>query len=158
MLIIFKIIIIVSYCFSVLCYMSRHNSEGCNAKEGNPFGPFWDTFGVDFIASSFYKPLSYDVHYSDQTKEWHRRFPADKWPGEKAPKSVTALCVQIADFKCVDANVGTIILYINYISALFVSITVIVFIKFWRSPAPQLPTPCNWRTDPCRSSLSGAMN
>ncbi len=39
-----------------LCYSSRQGKEkdSCNAKEGNPFGPFWDTFGVDFDRSATY--------------------------------------------------------------------------------------------------------
>ncbi len=39
-----------------LCYSMRHGSDkdSCNAKEGNPFGPFWDTFGIDFAHSATY--------------------------------------------------------------------------------------------------------
>uniref|UniRef100_A0A2P2I998 GDP-fucose protein O-fucosyltransferase 1 n=1 Tax=Hirondellea gigas TaxID=1518452 RepID=A0A2P2I998_9CRUS len=65
---------------TVLCYMARHNSEGCNAKEGNPFGPFWDTFDVEFSDSSFYRPLSYDVHQRATTQEWGRQYNAQHWP------------------------------------------------------------------------------
>ncbi|KAG8178334.1 hypothetical protein JTE90_029288 [Oedothorax gibbosus] len=64
----------------VLCYSARGNSGGCNAKDGNPFGPFWDTFGVDFDESIFYQPLHYDVHFGDTTKQWIERFPSDQFP------------------------------------------------------------------------------
>ena len=59
--------------------MARHNSDGCNAKEGNPFGPFWNTFNVDFTESIFYRPLSYDVHRESIAQAWKEKFK--KWPG-----------------------------------------------------------------------------
>ncbi|XP_066943775.1 GDP-fucose protein O-fucosyltransferase 1 [Macrobrachium rosenbergii] len=62
------------------CYMPRYNSEGCNAKEGNPFGPFWDTFNIDFVGSEIYRPLTYDVHHQDMARKWIERYPADVWP------------------------------------------------------------------------------
>lgn len=68
------------------CYMERksiHNKEalaGCHAKEGNPFGPFWDTFGIDFTSSEFYGPLHFDVHHSAMPERWSERYPASKWP------------------------------------------------------------------------------
>ncbi len=39
-----------------LCYSPRRGAiEGdCNAKEGNPFGSFWDSLGVDFDGSATY--------------------------------------------------------------------------------------------------------
>lgn len=57
------------------------DSETCNAKEGNPFGPFWDTFDVDFVGSEFYGPLNYDVHHQDMGNKWMERYPADRYPG-----------------------------------------------------------------------------
>ena len=43
------------------CYSSRpgSNSDSCNAKHGSPFGPFWDSFGVNFVSSELYAPLSF---------------------------------------------------------------------------------------------------
>lgn len=60
--------------FAVFCYSARGDSEGCNAKDGNPFGPFWDTFGVDFDESIFYRPLHYDVYFGDTTQQWMERW------------------------------------------------------------------------------------
>ncbi|XP_071448235.1 GDP-fucose protein O-fucosyltransferase 1 [Hetaerina americana] len=64
------------------CYMARGGggSTGCNAKEGNPFGPFWDTFSIDFVGSEFYGPLHFDVHNSNIAKEWQKKYNSDRWP------------------------------------------------------------------------------
>ncbi|KAB0797963.1 hypothetical protein PPYR_08956 [Photinus pyralis] len=62
------------------CYMSRGDGDSCNAKEGNPFGPFWDTFNVDFVGSEFYGPLHYDTHHHDMAKSWNQQYPPAIWP------------------------------------------------------------------------------
>ncbi|XP_014259837.1 GDP-fucose protein O-fucosyltransferase 1 [Cimex lectularius] len=64
------------------CYMSRGTSNSCNPKEGNPFGPFWDTFNIDFVDSIFYGPLHYDVHHShsEMALKWRQTYPSDKYP------------------------------------------------------------------------------
>ena len=62
--------------------MARGQGTDCNAKEGNPFGPFWDTFSVDFVQSEFYGPLNYDVHHNqDMSRKWNSRYPSNKFPG-----------------------------------------------------------------------------
>ena len=66
---------------SAFCYMARGQGSGCNAKEGNPFGPFWDTFGVDFAKSEFYGPLNYDVHHQDMARKWNDKYPPQEIPG-----------------------------------------------------------------------------
>lgn len=55
--------------------------SSCNAKEGNPFGPFWDTFSVDFDHSEYYGPLNYDTHHQDMASRWNQQYPATKFPG-----------------------------------------------------------------------------
>lgn len=72
------------------CYMERNpitkegeveNAErSCNAKSGNPFGPFWDEFGVDFVKSEFFGPLNYDVHHGSSIEKWNAKFPASRFP------------------------------------------------------------------------------
>ncbi|XP_066159186.1 GDP-fucose protein O-fucosyltransferase 1 isoform X2 [Euwallacea fornicatus] len=62
------------------CYMSRGNTNSCNAKEGNPFGPFWDTFNIDFVASEFYGPLNYDINNKAVADQWQKKYPPSKWP------------------------------------------------------------------------------
>lgn len=74
------------------CYSKRQPSPNedpdavrrggvCYAKSGNPFGPFWDTFQVNFDGSETYGPhLHYDVHHSSVARDWGEKYPADKWP------------------------------------------------------------------------------
>ncbi|XP_065576183.1 GDP-fucose protein O-fucosyltransferase 1-like [Artemia franciscana] len=67
---------------TVFCYMPRGNpdSESCNAKEGNPFGPFWDTFDVDFNRSVFYGPLNYDVIHHNMGDAWRDKYSSEDYP------------------------------------------------------------------------------
>ncbi|KAK3087709.1 hypothetical protein FSP39_009463 [Pinctada imbricata] len=65
---------------TVFCYQERGEGKGCNAKDGNPFGPFWDTFDVDFDHSEFFYPLYHDTTSNRDIKEWMERYPGDKWP------------------------------------------------------------------------------
>lgn len=65
------------------CYMQRGDdasAAGCNAKSGNPFESFWDTYGVDFSSSEFYAPLNYDVYHHDMASKWHDKYPPSEWP------------------------------------------------------------------------------
>ncbi|KAJ6632762.1 GDP-fucose protein O-fucosyltransferase 1 [Pseudolycoriella hygida] len=67
------------------CYMERKSLVGktdqsCHAKEGNPFGPFWDTFNIDFVGSEFFGPLNYDIHHSRMGQKWNEKYPPGKWP------------------------------------------------------------------------------
>ncbi|XP_058835120.1 GDP-fucose protein O-fucosyltransferase 1 [Topomyia yanbarensis] len=67
------------------CYMERmgfqgESDGGCNAKSGNPFGPFWNTFEIDFAGSEFFGPkLNYDVYHHDMATKWNEKYPANKW-------------------------------------------------------------------------------
>lgn len=70
------------------CYMERDSLlkkqnqivKSCNAKEGNPFGPFWNTFHIDFVDSEFFGPLNYDVNDGDMAYRWMDRYTSEKWP------------------------------------------------------------------------------
>ena len=69
------------------CYASRNslndqdNSGGvCHAKSGNPFGPFWNNFNVDFVDSETYGPLHYDVHFTNVAQDWNEKYVPEKWP------------------------------------------------------------------------------
>ncbi|XP_053602469.1 GDP-fucose protein O-fucosyltransferase 1 isoform X2 [Plodia interpunctella] len=64
------------------CYTKRAGAEteSCNAKSGNPFGPFWDTFNIEFVGSEFYGPLNYDAHNKDMMKKWRQNYSSGDWP------------------------------------------------------------------------------
>ena len=65
-------------CILVYCYSARPGprTNDCNAKDGKPFGSFWDNFGVDFGTSEFYEPLSPDR----SAEAWNARFPPKQNP------------------------------------------------------------------------------
>ena len=67
--------IIVVFCYSprTSLYGSDDGKKSCSAKDGNPFGPFWDTFNIDFDNSEFYGPLYYDTENKNTAKEWEKR-------------------------------------------------------------------------------------
>ncbi|XP_015108530.1 GDP-fucose protein O-fucosyltransferase 1 [Diachasma alloeum] len=62
------------------CYSPRGSEDTCNAKEGSPFGPFWNRFNVDFVDSEFYGPFHYDVYHTDIASQWKRKYPSISWP------------------------------------------------------------------------------
>lgn len=64
------------------CYTQRTGEieNSCNAKSGNPFGPFWDTFAIEFVGSEFYGPLNYDAHNTVMIDKWKQKYPANDWP------------------------------------------------------------------------------
>ncbi|KAK0172516.1 hypothetical protein PV328_005824 [Microctonus aethiopoides] len=62
------------------CYSARGSTDSCNAKDGNPFGPFWNRFNIDFTDSEFYGPLHYDVYHTDVANEWKTKYTSVDWP------------------------------------------------------------------------------
>lgn len=65
------------------CYTARHGGvkDSCNAKEGNPFGPFWDNFNISFIDSRMFGPLTYEVHHHPHAvTQWTSQFPVSRYP------------------------------------------------------------------------------
>lgn len=84
------------------CYQKRKShgvgagaaDDACASKSGNPSGPFWEHYGVDFVGAELHAPLLYDtVRVPDLSRKWSKRYPADKWPviafaGSPAPYPV----------------------------------------------------------------------
>lgn len=64
------------------CYTQRMGEleNSCNAKSGNPFGPFWDNFNIEFVNSEFYGPLNYDAHNKIMINKWKDKYPSTTWP------------------------------------------------------------------------------
>ena len=46
---------------------------GCNAKEGNPFGPFWDYSDIDFVADEYFGDLGFNVDNPGQALAWKKK-------------------------------------------------------------------------------------
>lgn len=64
------------------CYTPRMGelNNSCNAKSGNPFGPFWDTFSIEFAGSEFYGPLNYDIYNKAMMDKWKQKYLPKQWP------------------------------------------------------------------------------
>ncbi|XP_077986450.1 GDP-fucose protein O-fucosyltransferase 1-like [Glandiceps talaboti] len=65
------------------CYTFSRDPElenQCNMKSGNPFGPFWDHFNIDFDSYMQYGGLSYDTRIPGVREAWDKKFPASDYP------------------------------------------------------------------------------
>ncbi|XP_011664107.2 GDP-fucose protein O-fucosyltransferase 1 [Strongylocentrotus purpuratus] len=62
-----------------LCYYFRDGKD-CKMKEGNPFGPFWDNYDIDFNKFAEYSPLSYNTHTPGVRGMWEKKFPVSEYP------------------------------------------------------------------------------
>lgn len=49
-------------------------------KEGNPFGPFWDHFSINFDDYQEHTGLLWDTEQEWAREGWNNRFPASKYP------------------------------------------------------------------------------
>jgi len=64
-----------------LCYTARNGKiqNSCNAKDGSPFGPFWDHFNINFDKSEMFAPLNFQTSPSSLAG-WKEMFPPSTHP------------------------------------------------------------------------------
>uniref|UniRef100_A0AAF5PLY2 GDP-fucose protein O-fucosyltransferase 1 n=1 Tax=Wuchereria bancrofti TaxID=6293 RepID=A0AAF5PLY2_WUCBA len=61
----------------------RKKPSGCHAKEGNPFGPFWDYSNISFVGDVYYASDFSEAHFIDSVSvrtKWEKKFPVDRYP------------------------------------------------------------------------------
>jgi len=63
------------------CYTARNGKKesSCNAKDGSPFGPFWNHFNINFDHSEMFGPLNFQTDPSNLSK-WKEMFPPSSYP------------------------------------------------------------------------------
>jgi len=63
------------------CYTARNGKlqNSCNAKDGSPFGPFWNHFDINFDRSEMFAPLNFRTDISNLDR-WSEMFPASTHP------------------------------------------------------------------------------
>lgn len=64
---------------TAFCYSFR-DGKSCAMKDGNPFGPFWDHFNIDFDFHVEHNPFYWNTHNKEDADEWNRKFPHRKYP------------------------------------------------------------------------------
>lgn len=64
---------------TVFCFEYR-SGKSCKAKEGNPFGPYWEKFNINFDKDESYAPLGYDMSHEEQRDGWNKNYSSSKYP------------------------------------------------------------------------------
>lgn len=65
---------------TAFCFTYRGDTESCQAKEGNPYGPYWNNFKVNFEKDVKFAPLTYDMANEDNKAKWLETYPSEKFP------------------------------------------------------------------------------
>ncbi|CAB3400062.1 unnamed protein product [Caenorhabditis bovis] len=55
--------------------------DGCHAKEGSPFGPYWDKFKIEFIGDEYFAdiPGGFDTSQMGNRKGWMKKYPIEEY-------------------------------------------------------------------------------
>eukprot|EP00092_Neocalanus_flemingeri_P032584 GFUD01035440.1.p1 GENE.GFUD01035440.1~~GFUD01035440.1.p1 ORF type:complete len:377 (+),score=114.61 GFUD01035440.1:95-1225(+) len=82
------------------CYTARNGkvNNSCNAKDGSPFGPFWNHFNINFDQSKMFAPLNFQTDPSNLSR-WKEMFPPSSFP-------VVAMTGAPASFPVQSGHVG----------------------------------------------------
>lgn len=83
---------------TVFCFTYKGDSESCQAKEGNPYRPYWNKFKVNFEKDIKFAPLSYDMSDEANKAAWLKTYPKEKFP-------VMAFASSPGDFPILKHNV-----------------------------------------------------
>ncbi|VDN56745.1 unnamed protein product [Dracunculus medinensis] len=74
----------IAFCWSPRkAFFTKSENISCHAKDGNPFGPFWDHFGIDFVGDIFYGsviPNGYNIKHENVKENWMKNFPPSEYP------------------------------------------------------------------------------
>lgn len=65
---------------TAFCFTYRGDTESCQAKEGNPYGPYWNKFKINFEKDVKFAPLSYDMSNDDNKAKWLEVYTKEKYP------------------------------------------------------------------------------
>lgn len=63
----------IGFCYSF-------TGHKCRMKEGNPFGPFWDHFNINFDDYREHTGMLWDTESEHNRQAWLERFPASEYP------------------------------------------------------------------------------
>ena len=72
------------------CRAAISDEKGCAMKEGNPFGPFWDELGIDFV-EDVYTGLTNDVHIPGVAADWMNKWVWHVYYVVNMPLQISAL-------------------------------------------------------------------